>query len=38
MTLNFLWGIEGALSDKDWRDISDERKQELKILVNHKGD
>lgn len=35
VTLNFLWGIEGALTDTDWRDISVERKEELKKLVGH---
>ncbi|MCJ8323290.1 MAG: TfoX/Sxy family protein [Rhizobiales bacterium] len=35
VTLNFLWGIEGALTHKDWRDITPERKQELKIAVGH---
>ena len=35
VTLNFLWGIEGALTDKDWRDITPERKEELKIAVGH---
>ncbi|MBL1421742.1 MAG: TfoX/Sxy family protein [Alphaproteobacteria bacterium] len=37
VTLNFLWGIEGALTDKDWRDISEPRKAELKKLVGHKS-
>lgn len=37
VTLNFLWGIEGALTDTDWRDISTERKEELKVLVKHDG-
>ena len=35
VTLNFLWGIEGALTDIDWRDIPKERKEQLKILVGH---
>lgn len=35
VTLNFLWGIEGALTNKDWRDIPPERKEELKIAVSH---
>ena len=35
VTLNFLWGIEGALTDTDWRDITPERKAELKELVNN---
>lgn len=37
VTLNFLWGLEGALTDMDWRDITPERKAELKILVGHRG-
>lgn len=35
VSLNFLWAIEGALTDQDWRYISAERKAELKILVQH---
>lgn len=35
VTLNFLWGLEGALTDHDWRNITPERKEELKIAVGH---
>ena len=29
VTLNLLWGLEGAAADIDWREISEERKNEL---------
>lgn len=28
-SLNLLWALEGAIADKDWRNITSERKQEL---------
>lgn len=30
ITLNFLWGLESALTGVHWKDISPERKAELK--------
>lgn len=34
-TLNFLWALEGAIQDKDWRDVTQsEKKQLLSILGN----
>ncbi|MCI0714579.1 MAG: TfoX/Sxy family protein [Chloroflexi bacterium] len=33
VTLNALWGLEAVLNDMDWRDISPERKAELRKLI-----
>lgn len=33
VTLNALWGLEAVLNDMDWRDITPERKAELRKLV-----
>ena len=30
VTLNFLWGLEAAATNTDWRELTDERKRELK--------
>lgn len=32
-SLNLLWGLEGALNDMNWRDITPERKAEFKKLL-----
>lgn len=29
-TLNLLWALEGAIEDRDWRQIDAEKKQQLK--------
>lgn len=29
VTMNLLWSLEGALSDRDWREITSKRKLEL---------
>lgn len=33
VSLNALWALEGALNDRDWREIPAERKAELRRLV-----
>jgi DNA transformation protein len=33
VTLNALWGLEAALNDIDWRDITPERKVELRKMI-----
>lgn len=33
VTLNALWGLEGVLTDMDWREIPPERKAELRAQV-----
>jgi hypothetical protein len=33
VSLNALWGLEGAINERDWRDIPEGRKQELRRLV-----
>lgn len=32
-SLNLLWGLEGAVTDTNWRDITPERKAELKKML-----
>ena len=29
VTLNLLWALEGTIEDRDWKDITEERKQQL---------
>ena len=29
VSLNLLWGLAAAMADKDWRELTDEEKQEL---------
>ena len=33
VSLNLVWGIEGALADIDWRDLSDEFKASLRQQI-----
>jgi hypothetical protein len=33
VSLNLVWGIEGALADIDWRDLSDELKAGLRQQI-----
>ena len=33
VSLNLVWGIEGALADIDWRDLSDEFKAGLRQQI-----
>ncbi|WP_168210942.1 TfoX/Sxy family DNA transformation protein [Persicimonas caeni] len=33
VSLNLLWALEGAVTDRDWRDIDDRRKRELRRAV-----
>ena len=33
ISLNYLYALEGAIHDRDWRDITAARKQELKTLL-----
>lgn len=33
VSLNLVWGIEGALADIDWRDLSDELKAGLRRQI-----
>lgn len=35
-TFNLLWALEGAILDIDWRDIPEQRKQELKISLAYR--
>lgn len=45
ISLNYLYALEGAIHDRDWRDITPARKQELRSLLerlrrelsNHQG-
>jgi DNA transformation protein len=34
ISLNYLYALEGAIHDRDWRDITPARKQELKALLD----
>ena len=33
ISLNYLYALEGAIHDRDWRDIPPARKQELRTLL-----
>ncbi len=33
ISLNYLYALEGAIHDRDWRDIMPARKQELRSLL-----
>ncbi|HAI30365.1 MULTISPECIES: TfoX/Sxy family DNA transformation protein [unclassified Thalassospira] len=33
ISLNYLYALEGAIHDRDWRDITPARKQELRSLL-----
>lgn len=33
VSLNLVWGIEGALADIDWRELSDELKADLRQQI-----
>ncbi|HCK18230.1 MAG TPA: competence protein TfoX [Thalassospira sp.] len=33
ISLNYLYALEGAIHDRDWRDITHARKQELRSLL-----
>ena len=33
VTLNLVWGIEGALADVDWRELSEEMKASLRQQI-----
>ncbi len=35
VTLNLIYGIEGALADIDWRDLSQEQKAELRAAIRN---
>jgi DNA transformation protein len=34
ISLNYLYALEGAIHDRDWRDITPARKQELRTLLD----
>jgi DNA transformation protein len=34
ISLNYLYALEGAIHDRDWRDIMPARKQELRVLLD----
>ncbi|NIY77300.1 hypothetical protein HED22_16730 [Thalassospira sp. HF15] len=34
ISLNYLYALEGAIQDRDWRDITPARKPELKALLD----
>ena len=36
VTLNALWAMDAALSNSDWRDLSPERKQALKAVLEER--
>jgi len=33
ISLNYLYALEGAIHDRDWRDITPARKQEIRSLL-----
>ncbi|MBI9072834.1 MAG: TfoX/Sxy family DNA transformation protein [Melioribacteraceae bacterium] len=35
-SLNFLWALEGAIQNKDWRDITKSEKQNLLWILGEK--
>jgi DNA transformation protein len=37
ITLNALWAMDAALSDTDWRHLSDDRKRTLKALLTKRN-
>ena len=34
ISLNYLYALEGAIHDRDWRDITPARKKELRALLD----
>jgi DNA transformation protein len=36
-SMNFLWSIEAALLDMDWRDLPEERKLQLRDQLGSRG-